>query len=106
MRYKISALAAIATIADVMPLHEDNRNIYRHGISSMYRGRMTAGTEELVKILQSENMVTETDIGFKLAPMLNAPGRLYDNGAEKCNTADRDYRYESGPPKESKISFI
>ena len=81
---KISALAAIATIADVMPLHEDNRNIYRHGINSMYRGRMTAGTEELVKILQSENMVTETDIGFKLAPMLNAPGRLYDNGAEKA----------------------
>lgn len=78
---KISAFAAIATIADVVPLIWDNRIIYHEGIKNIRNRCITPGLQCLVNILQSDNIVTEGDIGFKLAPMLNAPGRLYDDGA-------------------------
>lgn len=80
---KISALAAIASIADVMPLIDDNRNIYKHGMSSIQKGHITQGTQALVDLLQSGNMVTEDEIGFRIAPMVNAPGRIYDDGAHR-----------------------
>lgn len=80
---RISAFAAIATIADVVPLIEDNRNIYHDGIQSIRNRQITPGLQCLVNMLQSNNIVTEEDIGFKIAPMLNAPGRLYDDGAMK-----------------------
>ena len=78
---KISAFAAIATVADVMPLVSDNRNIYHEGIRSIRDRDITPGLQCMVNLLQSDNIVNEGDIGFKLAPMLNAPGRLYDDGA-------------------------
>ena len=78
---EIAAFAAIATIADLVPLVEDNRIIYHEGIMSIKNRTITPGLQSLIDILQSENYVTEHDIGFKIAPMLNAPGRLYDNGA-------------------------
>lgn len=81
---KISAFAAIATVADVVPLIWDNRNIYHEGIWNIRNRCITPGLQCLVNILQSNNIVTESDIGFKLAPMLNAPGRLYDDGASKA----------------------
>ena len=77
----IAAFSAIATIADVVPLIEDNRNIYHHGIRSIRRRIITPGLQAIVNLLQSDNQVTEKDIGFRIAPMLNAPGRLYDDGA-------------------------
>ena len=78
---KISAFAAIATVADVMPLVSDNRNIYHEGIRSIRDRDITPGLQCMINLLQSDNIVNEGDIGFKLAPMLNAPGRLYDDGA-------------------------
>lgn len=80
---KISAFAAIATIADVVPLLYDNRNIYHEGIRNIKEKCITPGLQCLVNMLQSDNIVTEGDIGFKIAPMLNAPGRLIDDGAMK-----------------------
>lgn len=80
---KISAFAAIATIADVVPLLYDNRNIYHEGIQNIKGRCITPGLQCLINMLQSDNIVTEGDIGFKIAPMLNAPGRLIDDGAMK-----------------------
>lgn len=91
---KISGLAAIATVADVMPLQGDNRNIFNHGINSIYQGKMTTGTAALVATLQSGNIVTASDIGYKIAPMLNAPGRLYDTGGEKSLMTILSANYE------------
>ncbi len=80
---KISSLAAIATIADIVDLTGDNRNIYHTGIDNISKGYTTAGTRALISKLYSDGNVSEGDIGFKIAPMLNAPGRIYDKGAEK-----------------------
>lgn len=77
----VSALAAIATVADVMPLTGDNRNIYHEGIWNIQRGHVPVGLQAILDLLKTGNMVTESDIGFKIAPMLNAPGRIYDDGA-------------------------
>lgn len=78
---QIAAFAAIATIADVVPLTGDNRNIYHHGILSIRNKEITPGLQSIINLLQSDNMVSEDDIGFRIAPLLNAPGRLYDDGA-------------------------
>ena len=80
---KIQAMAAVATVADVMPLTGENRNIVKNGIEQMRKRNITAGQASLVGLLHSGYEVPESDIGFKIAPMINAPGRLLDNGAEK-----------------------
>ncbi len=77
----ISTLAAIATIADVVPLDGDNRNIYHEGIRNIQCGRIPVGLQAILDLLKTGNMVTESDIGFRIGPMLNAPGRIYDDGA-------------------------
>ena len=78
---QISAFAAIATVADVMPLLSDNRKIFAEGVQSIQDATITTGLKALVDSLRSGGIVTESDIGFKIAPMLNAPGRLIDDGA-------------------------
>lgn len=77
----ISAFAAIATVADVVSLTGDNRNIYHEGIANIHTGHITPGLQCLIDLLNCDNKIAEQDIGFRIAPMLNAPGRLYDDGA-------------------------
>jgi len=92
---RATALAAIGTIADVMPLTGDNRRIVKDGlyIMEMDKKCLSAG---LRAIMEESGMyaVTETDIGFKIGPLLNAPGRMYDDGAglalETLCLKDRD----------------
>lgn len=79
--HKITSLAAIATVADVVPLVGDNRNIYHAGIKAMECREMTEGLAAIVDTLRTDGIVSEGDIGFRIAPMLNAPGRLKDDGA-------------------------
>lgn len=81
---KISALAAIATVADVMPLIRDNRNIYKEGLKNICLGHMTGGLKAIIDQLQTGGCITERDIGFRIAPMINAPGRVYDDGATRA----------------------
>lgn len=103
---RISALAAIATIADVMPLIEDNRNIFKKGIKNINLGTITSGTQALVDLLQSGNIVSEDDIGFRLAPMINAPGRLYDNGAAMSLDAILSTTYSSARKKVDSLKAV
>lgn len=79
---RIKAMAAIATIADCVPLVGENRRIVREGLKLLTRtDLMTKGILALVK-LNFLKHVSETDVAFKIAPALNATGRLYDDGAE------------------------
>lgn len=73
--------AAIATIADVVPLVGANRGLYRKGIGAIREGRMTEGLKALIDSLKSNRVIDTESIGFKIAPMLNAPGRILDSGA-------------------------
>jgi single-stranded-DNA-specific exonuclease len=75
-------LVAIGTIADVAPLDGDNRALVRAGLSMLAgsASRPRPGLRalaELAKIDLTLPMRGE-DIGFRIAPRLNAPGRLGD----------------------------
>lgn len=77
--YRLQALAAIGTIADCMDLREENYVIVRNGLRLL---PIVAGTG-LRALMQAWNLekISSEDIGFKIGPCLNAPGRLYDDGA-------------------------
>lgn len=76
----LTQLAALGTVADVMVLLHDNRNIVRKGLELMST-KPQYGLRAIMTQFDIEGQVTETDIGFKLGPVINAAGRLLDNGA-------------------------
>lgn len=79
---RLLCLAAVATIADSVPLTHENRRIVRYGLHYMTdMGYATSGLFALLSLCGCNEYVSETDIGFKIAPCLNASGRLYDDGA-------------------------
>lgn len=71
-------IAAIATIADIVPLKDENRTIVKLGLACMDK-YLPAGLKMMFKELKlSINSVTSLDIAFKIAPKLNASGRMGD----------------------------
>ena len=74
---QLVGLAAIGTVADVVPLLDENRILVRHGLTSL-RQQPTLGIATLVKVakLDQKPKFECEDIGFCLAPRLNAAGRL------------------------------
>jgi len=77
--YLVSALglAAIGTVADVVPLLDENRLIVRHGLKSL-KGNPGPGLQALMTVtrLQIKPQLASEDIGFILGPRINAAGRL------------------------------
>lgn len=81
---KLSCFAAIGTVADVMPLVEENRQIVKEGLKNMVTfGNRTTGLYSILRAADKDTNMTATDIAFKIGPMINACGRLYDNGAHE-----------------------
>ncbi|MEO7036507.1 MAG: single-stranded-DNA-specific exonuclease RecJ [Polyangiaceae bacterium] len=70
-------LVAIGTIADVAPLDGDNRALVRAGLRVLGEARRP-GIKALLELakLDSNTPITAEDIAFRIAPRLNAPGRL------------------------------
>lgn len=69
-------LAALGVIADVVPLVDENRVIARHGLAGIRRSSLP-GLRALVEASRVEGeKVKEDDVGFRLAPRLNACGRM------------------------------
>ncbi|GAA4427816.1 single-stranded-DNA-specific exonuclease RecJ [Bremerella cremea] len=77
--YLLSAvgLAAIGTVADVVPLTDENRLLVRHGLNCLREFPVT-GVSALLKVtgLSDKPALASDDIGFTIAPRLNAAGRL------------------------------
>lgn len=71
------ALAALGTVADVVPLFEENRILVRHGLHRLQQ-RPSIGLQALLKIakLHERPRLEAANIGYALAPRLNAVGRL------------------------------
>jgi single-stranded-DNA-specific exonuclease len=71
------ALAALGLVADVVPVHDENRIFVRHGLHRL-RQAPTPGVRALVDAagLGEKGQLYADDISFKLAPRLNAVGRL------------------------------
>lgn len=70
-------LAALGTIADVVPLVEDNRIIARHGLAKMETSAIL-GLSSLIRAAGLSGPVTARHVGFSLGPRINAAGRLGD----------------------------
>ncbi len=70
-------LAAIGTVADVVPLRNENRLIVRHGLTFLAH-ESVVGLTELMKLcgLADQRVLDAEDIAFNIAPRLNAAGRL------------------------------
>ena len=77
---KLSAIAAIGTIADVVRLHGANRVLVKKGLRALNERNVTQGLKSLIDACEF-TVINEESVAFKLAPVLNAPGRLYDDGA-------------------------
>lgn len=69
-------LTAIGTVADVVPLVDENRVIVRYGLHSL-KENPSPGLQALLKISSlGDKALTSEDIGFGIAPRINAAGRL------------------------------
>jgi single-stranded-DNA-specific exonuclease len=70
-------LAAIGTVADVVPLVDENRILVRHGLNCL-RHYPTPGLLALEQVtkLDEQPQISCEDIGYTIAPRLNAAGRL------------------------------
>lgn len=69
-------LAALGTVADVVPLVDENRILVREGLALMPMTRLTG----LRALIESAGLldapISGYDVGFKLSPRLNAAGRM------------------------------
>ena len=83
-------LVAIGTVADLVPLDFHNRLLVNEGLRRMRAGHCSAGIQSLIEISNKQlTHVTSTDIGFSIAPKINAAGRLEDmTSGVQCLLAD------------------
>lgn len=72
-------LVAVGTVADLVPLDANNRALVGAGLRRLRAGQACAGLQALVRVAGREPArLTAADIGFAVAPRLNAAGRLED----------------------------
>ena len=75
-------LVALGTVADVVPLDENNRIMVEQGIRRIRAGRTGPGIRALFSAAGKDpKACTSTDFGFFIGPRLNAAGRLEDMSA-------------------------
>jgi single-stranded-DNA-specific exonuclease len=72
-------LVAMGTVADMVPLVDENRVLARHGLRALKKTRWP-GLRSLMKVSGMKNgvEVRPVDVSFRLAPRINASGRLAD----------------------------
>ncbi len=70
-------LVALGTVADIVPLLDENRIFVKHGLRELTVGSRT-GIRALKKVSAVDGNVDCGSVGFRLAPRLNAAGRLED----------------------------
>jgi len=85
-------LVALGTVADLVPLDENNRRLVQQGLLRMQAGRCLPGIRALLEVAgRNLRHVAASDLGFAAAPRLNAAGRLDDMGVGiRCLLADSE----------------
>ena len=72
-------LVAVGTVADLVPLDANNRALVAAGLRRLRAGRGCAGLKALIEVSgRQAPLLTASDIGFAVAPRINAAGRLED----------------------------
>ncbi|HSD78493.1 MAG TPA: single-stranded-DNA-specific exonuclease RecJ, partial [Solirubrobacteraceae bacterium] len=85
-------LVALATVADCVPLRGENRRLVRAGLAALARTRRP-GLRALLRVARADpGALDARTIGFRLAPRINAAGRLQraDAGLELLMTEDAE----------------
>ena len=72
-------LVALGTIADVVPLDRNNRILVDEGLKRIRKGKTRPGFDAVITVSSREGVrLRASDVGYGLAPRLNAAGRLED----------------------------
>ena len=72
-------LVALGTVADVVPLDHNNRILVSQGLARIRAGRCCEGIRALLEVAgRNPRQLVAADLGFAVAPRLNAAGRLED----------------------------
>lgn len=72
-------LVALATVADVVPLDDNNRILVEQGLRRIRAGYAHQGIKALLSVAgRSAERLVAADFGFAIGPRLNAAGRLDD----------------------------
>ncbi len=72
-------LVALGTVADVVGLDHNNRILVEQGLRRIRQGAARPGIRALIHVAKREiDYLRESDLGFAVAPRLNAAGRLDD----------------------------
>ena len=72
-------LVALGTVADLVSLDHVNRTLVSQGIARMQQGQCRPGIQALLEVAGKDlSRVSSSDLGFVVAPRLNAAGRLDD----------------------------
>ncbi len=86
-------LVTLGTVADVVPIVGENRIFVRHGLELLSQKSTRPGVSELKKITGLDgSRVGTSQVGFALAPRINAVGRMgsSDKGLRLLITDNRD----------------
>ena len=68
-------LVAVATIADIVPLVEENRLLVRHGLRRL-PATPNHGLRALMEVSGMNGRASSADVGFRIGPRINAAGRM------------------------------
>ena len=72
-------LVALGTVADVVPLDHNNRILVAQGLKRINQGHASSGIQALLRVAgRDPERITAMDLGYLVAPRLNAAGRLTD----------------------------
>ncbi len=69
-------MAGIATLSDMVPLRGENRVFARYGLTVLRKSRRVGLQKLLRKLKIDQRTITEDDIGFMIAPRINAASRM------------------------------
>jgi single-stranded-DNA-specific exonuclease len=72
-------LAALGTIADLVPLRTENRILAAHGLRALGEARRQ-GVRALISVsgMEPGGVLTSVDVSYRIGPRINASGRLAD----------------------------
>lgn len=90
-------LVALGTVADMVPLDHNNRILVQAGLQRIRAGQARPGIHALLKVAGTNHrLCTATDLAWRVAPRLNAAGRLEDMriGIECLLSSDEDQAHE------------
>ncbi len=70
-------LVSLATVADVVPIEDENRILVRHGLTTL-RNKPILGMKALIDVsgIKPDKPLNSGHLGFQLGPRINAAGRL------------------------------